>query len=269
MLFKSDASRNSRGWLYVLLLVITGAVVLLTWKLKEPTTPEAGTVVNLEVPGVQYLLHQGETGRRTRITLPDSSVVILNSASTLRVPVNYAQRNRAVILDGDAFFDVKPGKDSFTVTSHILRAAVLGTSFRMRGFSSQQGATFYQLTGTCRVGKSYHSATDNQPEILERGQMVLANKEIDLMEKETYHPEELEAWLSDTLRIKDATPMAVSRILEEWFGVEVEMRGDASKSRTITAAAFYNATLDDVLSNLSSQQDFKYKINKNKVVLIF
>lgn len=263
--------KKSRTWLYALILVALGVIVVLTWKLREPASPKtpANMIAELKAPGVQYQEHQGKTGSRTEITLPDSTTVILNSASTLHVPADYASGNRSVILDGDAFFEVKPGKDSFTVTSAILKATVLGTAFRMRSFSSQQGATYYQLEGSSRVGKSYHSSTDNQPEVLERGQMVLANREIDLMEKETYHPEELETWLSDILRIQNANPMAVSRILEDWFGVEVEMRGDASKARVITEALFFNASLDDVLSNLGGQQGFKYKIDKNKVILNF
>ncbi|MGN7819421.1 hypothetical protein HGH92_04470 [Chitinophaga varians] len=263
--------KKSRTWLYALILVALGVIVVVTWKLREPASPKTPgyTIAELKAAGVQYQEHQGKTGSRTEITLPDSTTVILNSASVLHVPADYASGNRSVILDGDAFFDVKPGKDSFTVTTAILKATVLGTSFRMRSFSSQQGATCYQLEGSSRVGKSYHSATDNQPEVLERGQMVLANREIDLMEKETYHPEELETWLSDILRIQNANPMAVSRILEDWFGVEVEMRGDASKARVITEALFFNASLDDVLSNLSDQQGFKYKIDKNKVTLNF
>ncbi|MBC9930246.1 FecR family protein [Chitinophaga qingshengii] len=262
--------KKSRTWLYALILVALGVIVLLTWKLREPSSKTPSySIADLKASGVTYALHQGKTGSRTEITLPDSTTVILNSASDLHVPSDYAKGNRTVILDGDAFFDVKPGKDSFTVVSSILKATVLGTSFRMRSFASQQGATYYQLTGSSRVGKSYHSATDNQPEILERGQMVLANREIDLLEKETYHAEELETWLSDILRIQNANPMAVSRLLEDWFGVEVEMHGDASKARIITEALFFNASLEEVLTNLAGQQGFKYKIDKNKVILNF
>lgn len=263
--------KKSRTWLYALILVALGVIVLLTWKLREPASPKTPeeTIAALQTPGVQYQSHKGKVGIRTEITLPDSTAVILNSASTLYVPADYASGHRAVVLDGDAFFEVKPGKDSFTVTSAILKATVLGTSFRMRSFASQQGATYYQLTGSSRVGKSYHSATDNQPEVLERGQMVLANREIDLMEKETYQPDELETWLSDILTIRNANPMAVSRTIEDWFGVEVEMHGDASKARVITEALYFNASLNDVLSDLGNQQGFKYKIDQNKVILNF
>jgi hypothetical protein len=35
------------------------------------------------------------------------------------------------------------------------------------------------------VTKFYHSSTDNEPETLKSGDMVMINKDIDLMEKET------------------------------------------------------------------------------------
>lgn len=265
MLFKSDTISLPAAWQKTFILFVLGGIVLTGCR---PKAPEA-TTVNLQTPGVKYTSYKGTTGQRTAVTLPDSSKVILNSASVLEVPDNYLQGNRAVILDGDAFFNVTPATDTFTVTSDKLRATVLGTSFKMRSFASQHGATVYLLTGKIRVGKSYHSTTDNQPEILERGQMILANNEIDLMEKETYHPEELETWLSDTLTIQNANPMALSRVLEEWFGVEIEMKGDASKSPVITEARFYHATLDEVLKNLGEQQHFKYKIANNKAVITF
>lgn len=266
MRFKPDTISRCFPGRYALVLLLWGGIVITSCH--TSTKAPENTPVNLKTPGIEYQTYKGTTGRRTSVTLPDSSQVILNSASVLEVPANYLQGNRAVILDGDAFFTVVPSTDTFTVTSDKLRATVLGTTFKMRSFASQHGATVYLLKGKIRVGKSYHSPTDNQPEILERGQMILANNEIDLMEKETYHPEELETWLSDTLRISNANPMALSRTLEEWFGVEVEIKGDASKAG-ISDGAFFHATLEEVLNNLGKVQHFKYKISDNKVVITF
>ena len=265
MLFKSDTISCTSSWKPMLVVLLTGGIAFSSCKPAKPAHNNA----TLQTPGIKYTTHKGVTGQRTIITLPDSSQVILNAASVLDVPENYGQGNRSVILDGDAFFTVTPSSDTFTVTSDKLRATVLGTAFKMRSFASQHGATVYLLHGKISVSKSYHSPTDNQPEVLERGQMILANNEIDLMEKETYHPEELETWLSDTLTISNASPMAISRVLEDWFGVEVEMKGDASKAPAITDARFFHATLEEVLRNLGEQQHFKYKISNNKATITF
>jgi transmembrane sensor len=47
------------------------------------------------------------------------------------------------------------------------------------------------LSGKLNVKKSYHSDTDNEPEIVETGQMVMINRDIDLMEKEKLDSAEL------------------------------------------------------------------------------
>jgi ferric-dicitrate binding protein FerR (iron transport regulator) len=265
MPFKRDSTFRPYPWQHALHLFLLGGILLAGCKSKAPENAAA----DLHAPGVKYLTYKGKTGQRTMITLPDSSQVILNSASVLEVPENYLAGNRSLLLDGDAFFNVTPATDTFTVTTDKLRSTVLGTAFRMRSFASQHGATVYLLHGKIRVGKSYHSTTDNQPEILERGQMILANNEIDLMEKETYQPEELEAWLSDTLTIPDASPMALSRVLEDWFGVEMEIQGDASGAAAVTNAVFPHASLEEVLDKLGEQQHFTYRISRNKVVITF
>ncbi|MEC5142765.1 FecR domain-containing protein [Chitinophaga sp. 212800010-3] len=240
----------------------------------QPVKTAADTV-NLKAPGISYHTWKGVTGKRTSVTLADSSTVILNSASVLEVPDNYPQGNRRVILNGEAFFDVRPRTDSFIVVSDKLTATVLGTSpdsatvFKMRSFGSQHGATAYLLSGKIRIGKSYHSPTDNQPEILERGQMILANNDIDLMEKETYHPSEQEAWLSDSLHISHTNVMAFSRMLEDWFGVDVEIKGDTGEMPVIENEIFYKASLEDVLRRIGAQQHFKYRISDNKVTITY
>ncbi|WP_143310333.1 FecR family protein [Chitinophaga vietnamensis] len=259
MRLNADTTKKYQGWLPLAVMMMAAC--------QPNSAPATDPLLALQTPGVHYTTYQGETGRRTAVTLPDSSQVILNSASRLLVPQNFQQEKRTVLLDGDAWFAVKAAPQPFSVVSDKLTAAVLGTDFRMRSFSAQQGATVYLVNGKIKVSKSYHSTTDNQPEILERGQMILANKEIDLMEKETFHPEEAEAWRSDTLVIRDANTMALSRLLEDWFGVEVAITGDAAKARTITAAQFHHATLQEVLDKLSHSQDFTYKISGNKVTI--
>ncbi|NIG53692.1 FecR family protein [Chitinophaga sp. Cy-1792] len=223
-------------------------------------------LAEFETPGSKYQTYSGETGARKYITLPDSSTVILNSASTLSVPDNYQQGHRRLLLDGDAWFEVKPDTAVFSVVTDKLTTEVLGTSFRVRSFTSQQGATVHLYTGKIKVSKSYHSSTDNQPEILETGQMILANKEIDLMEKETYKPEEARLWLADSLQLNGSANMMFWRTLEDWYGVDISVTGNGGGNSEVHEL-FVKATLQQVLDKLSKQLQFKYTITENKVTI--
>jgi hypothetical protein len=56
--------------------------------------------------------------------------------------------------------------------------------FVVEAMRKQPGEESDLLDGKLRVTKSYHSDTDNEPEVLGAGDMVMINREIDLMEKE-------------------------------------------------------------------------------------
>ncbi|RAJ83484.1 uncharacterized protein DUF4974 [Chitinophaga dinghuensis] len=250
-----------------LLPVICG-MALFACQQPAPKVKKPSPILSLQQPGIKYQTYTGTLGNRTTVVLPDSSTVILNSATLLLVPENYGHQERRILLDGDAWFEVKPDTAVFSVVADKLTSTVLGTSFRMHCFTGQQGATVYLLTGKLKVAKSYHSATDNQPEILERGQMILANREIDLMEKETYNPADAERWLSDTLQLDDLQGLHLWRKLEEWYGVEIDVKGNASKAKPVNQT-FVKASLAQVLDKLGKEQGFTWKADNNQVEIKF
>lgn len=191
---------------------------------------------------VTYATHVGKQGERSELTLPDGTPVILNGSTTLLVPGNFDQTH-TVLLDGEAYFQTP---HALKVVTNILTITTDSAAFRIRCFEYQQGATAYLGTGKVVVNKSYHSTTDNNPEVLEHGNMVLANKEIDLMEKETYKPEELEVWLKGKLVINAMPVMNAVRVLEDWYGTEIYVDGDVSKVAPINGV-YENKTLEEVL----------------------
>ncbi len=246
----------------ICLLLIAGGLV----QCKEPARTANNLVLSLQDSRFTYTAFEGQVGQRKRVVLADSSIAILNAGSRLLVPAGYPQQTRELILDGEAFFDAafNGNAQPFTVKTDKLTLTALGTTFKVRSFAAQPGATAYLLNGKVRVAKTYHSDTDNQPEILERGQMVLANKEIDLMEKETYEPAELEAWLQEDLRFKDQPFMTVMRQLEDWYAVTITVNSDVSAIKNITAA-FKGNTLQQVLDTLLQPTGLQYKIKDGEV----
>jgi ferric-dicitrate binding protein FerR (iron transport regulator) len=205
---------------------------------------------------VTYTTHVGKQGERTELTLPDGTAVLLNGSTTLLVPANFAQTH-TVILDGEAYFNTP---HALKVVTNILTLTTDSAAFRIRCFEHQQGATAYLGTGKVVVNKSYHSSTDNNAEELVHGNMVLANKEIDLMEKETYKPEELALWLKGRLVIERMPLMNAVRMLEDWYGTEIYVDGDVSKIPAVNGV-YENKTLAEVLQTLP----VNYKMKGDRV----
>ena len=101
----------------------------LTWFLK----PSTGTEILKSKP--QYFNIKVAYGSKTTIELPDSSVVVLNSGSTLSYPDKFEAESRTVMLVGEAFFEVKKNsKRPFYVKTKDVTIRVLGTKFNVKSY---------------------------------------------------------------------------------------------------------------------------------------
>jgi ferric-dicitrate binding protein FerR (iron transport regulator) len=140
--------------------------------------------------GTQYTNNSGDSHR---VKLPDGSHVVLRPGTQVTIAKGFGTRNRDLELDGEAIFEVEGNPASpFIVHTRNLEIDVLGTWFHVDAFRKNAGEQVDLLEGRLRVKKSYHSDTDNEPEVLEAGEMVMINRDIDLMEKEKMSPAELD-----------------------------------------------------------------------------
>jgi ferric-dicitrate binding protein FerR (iron transport regulator) len=148
----------------------------------QPAAPAEKPVDSLYQGGGVYR-NEGSTSRAIR--LEDGTEITLSGNTTLRLSKSFNKQKRECQLDGEAFFHVKsdPGKP-FAIFTRNLQIFVLGTKFRVDAFANNAGEEVDVLEGKVKVQKSYHSTTDNEPELLTAGDMVMINRDIDLMEKE-------------------------------------------------------------------------------------
>ena len=136
--------------------------------------------------------HVGKGSGQT-FRLPDGTVIVASPETTISLSKGFGKDNREVELDGEARFDVATKPDwPMVIRTRDLVIEVLGTRFKVNAYRDKPGEEVDVLTGSLRVRKSYHSDTDNEPEVLKGGDMVMINHDIDLMEKEALSPAELE-----------------------------------------------------------------------------
>ena len=159
--------------------------------------------------GTRYV---NDAGRPQTVNLPDGSYVVLMDGTVITVSKGFGKKGRDVEIDGQGLFVVRApgtlghmGGEPFVVHTGNLLIQVLDTTgaggsagsgaggstesefvarFAVEAVRKQPGEEADLLDGKLRVTKSYHSDTDNEPEELGAGDMVMINREIDLMEKE-------------------------------------------------------------------------------------
>jgi len=87
-----------------------------------------------------------------RITLPDGSMVVLETGASLVTDENYGEQSRTVYLNGEAFFDVQsnPLVPFFVYTGDLV-TEVLGTSFRITSKQERNTIEVSVITGKVSV----------------------------------------------------------------------------------------------------------------------
>lgn len=81
-----------------------------------------------------------------KVYLPDSSLIALNSNSRVKFHYNKFTGERNIVMDGEAYFDVKKGR-KFTVDFNGGNIKVLGTQFNVMAYSDEY------LTVDCTEGE--------------------------------------------------------------------------------------------------------------------
>ncbi|MBN8851705.1 MAG: hypothetical protein BGO55_05340 [Sphingobacteriales bacterium 50-39] len=121
-------------------------------------------------------------------TLSDGAKIFQTVSTKLHAVESDHPGDRTFELDGEAWFIVwHADKKPFIIRTRQLIITIQSPFARLHvdAFASSPGEQADLLEGQLKVTKSYHSSTDNEPETLKSGDMVMINKEIDLMEKET------------------------------------------------------------------------------------
>ncbi|WP_344977066.1 FecR family protein [Compostibacter hankyongensis] len=205
-------------------------------------------------------------GERKTVWLPDSTRVILNSDSRLMIPADFNAERRVVELDGDAFFEVAAEeRKPFIVRTGMLVVTVLGTAFRIAAHREDAGQRLELLRGKLKVQKGYPSEFD-EAELLEGGDMILINRDIDLMEKETYDTTELLSWRKGAL-VFSATPFGEGiKRLEDWYGVEIEVKKTPGAPPPFNGT-FSHERLEAVLDRLIGAGH--YSIRDRRVIIAY
>ncbi len=124
-------------------------------------------------------------GQRAKIILSDSSIVWLNSKSTLIYPSVFTKKNREVELIGEGYFDiVKNSKSRFVVKTQDMRFEVLGTKFNIfcyPDFNYIKTELFEGLLNVYNINNKSKNVVlrPNQQVVIKNKEMVLGKSPYD------------------------------------------------------------------------------------------
>lgn len=216
---------------------------------------------NIKIENSQYYSEIiAPPGQKTLVLLPDSSSVWLNSGSTLKYGVDFNVNNRNVVLDGEAFFDVKKDKTKkFVVQTGTLFVHVYGTSFNVKNYSDE-----YLQEITVKEGRVGVYDKNKALKQLTPGQQVLLNKSTKKLTSSNADPDIVSSWKDNELKF-DNTPFAtVVKYLERWYGVNINFDPTMNGKHNYTFK-IKTESLTELLEKIKLMTPIAYEVNGKDV----
>lgn len=194
---------------------------------------------------------QAPVGSRSSITLPDGSLVVLNSASRLTFPLEFKNGIREVTLEGEGYFEVHADRQHpFVVHSGDISVTATGTKFNVNTYTSNTSVAL--LEG--RVGVDDGTNTTS----LDPGQILLrSNGEISVEEADI---ELLCGWKDGIISFRDDSMDYVLERLGQIYGVDFEIK-DPAVGEYLYHGTFSSKPLDQILSVIEMSIPVKFTDN--------
>jgi transmembrane sensor len=213
-----------------------------------------------------YVLKESKPGQKTKFSLPDGSVAYLNSSSRIKYLSDFFGNERRVILEGEAFFEVAKDKmKPFIVESRTVETVALGTSFNVNAFEDSKVIRVSLVEGEVKVNQM---GNKGETIILNPGRELVVVPETRSFLEMPFNLEEVIGWKEGKLVFNHATLQEVTRKLERWYGVQIQIEGKVPKNWKVTTV-YHNQTLKNVLTDLQYSKKFAYEIDESKVTITF
>lgn len=244
-----------------ILLLSVVAVVVLLGGIKEAQDPTAET-------RMEWVTLENPKGRKSKITLPDGTLVNLSYESQLRFPEAFDGKIRQVELVGEAFFEVvKNDSVPFFVKTGAVETEVLGTSFNIRSYREEFRTKVSLVTGKVKIRKK-HEHPGHTERYLIPGQQLSYNKNSGEMVVSPFAPENVLAWKDGLILFEDAGFDEFIDQLERWYGVDFKVYGTPSRKWKVNGR-YQNQKLDDILTGVGFVYGLEHKIQGRTVILKF
>lgn len=197
-------------------------------------------------------------GTRSSLRLADSTLVWLNSGSSLRYPVKFNNKVRKVFLKGEAYFEVKSDiSRPFIVETPTIEVKATGTKFNVQEYDSHPVIEVTLISGKVFVSERTKDLNSQLISELNPDQHLVYYKQTKTKKMINVDASRYIAWKNGTLVFRNEPLSIVLDKLGKIFNVEFELRGKDLQDYRYRAT-FQDESLEEILKllKLSSPIDF-------------
>ena len=201
------------------------------------------------------------SGQRVDIVLPDSTHVWLNANTTMTYPLAFMEDRREVIIDGEAYFEVKHNaKCPFTVHTAQMDVTDLGTKFNVEAYSDKGYTETSLMEGKVEIGVG-----GKQTYVLEPGQKLWVMggqiKRSTIDDPDTYR------WREGLNCFNNKPVSSIMKDFEKYYGIRIQIRKKSIRNVVLSGKFRIAEGLDYALSVMQAEVPFQYHRNEEDSTL--
>lgn len=205
-------------------------------------------------------------GSQTKIILPDSSVIWLNSGTTIKYNATFGRIQRDVYLSGEGYFEImKDVEKPFVVHINNLEVKVHGTEFNVRGYSDDKNIEIDLING--QVSVLFPDSLGIKSYKMEPNNKFVFNKQngkITYSKSEAYKSA---LWTTGKLCFVDATIEQIIKDLERKYSVRIFIESQSIKNEVFSGSLNLNLPLIDILTYIDVDKKFAIYQNGNSIII--
>ena len=203
-------------------------------------------------------------GSKGKFTLPDGTVVWLNSESRLVYPDQFADGKRTVNLVGGAYFEVvRDEKKPFIIKAGDVDVEVLGTSFNISSYPFKDNIETALLSGSVKI-----SGPSVRREIyLKPNEVFEYKKDLHAVSVKSVNASLYADWIKDRL-VFDNRPLSDILIsMEGWYNMDIVCPEKFAES-TYMSFTIRQEDIDEILRAMSFIIPISYQIKNGKAFIM-
>lgn len=235
--------------------ILIGAIISFSalYFTNQGTTERAGTY--------KMVTYKGE---KSYLQLPDGTKVWLNSCTTLEYAQDYGLSNRAISLNGEAYFEVAKNKDlPFIVKTNGVNVEALGTVFNVCAYGEDA-----QLMTTLFSGKvAVQPTLTGQQVLLEPNQVAVYDKNKNKIEVIPYDKKHFAQWKNGFLSFEMMNMQDITKLLERNYNVIFRYENQGIKKLRFSGSFRNSEDLSEILNVIKTNTGIHYEIKKDTIVI--
>lgn len=201
-------------------------------------------------------------GERSKVNLPDGSVVWVNACSSISYDESFGKENRTIRMSGEAFFDVEKDQSKpFLVHTEPFTFRVTGTSFNVYAFDEEDEISLALIEGSVTAEKG--SYIDK----LRPGEVLVYDKTRAIVSHRKLISSSYTAWRYGEMFFDKMTFEDLTRRLERNFNVKFKFENQKIKKESFGGSFRKYESLETIMRVISTSTPVKFRIEKDTVYI--